>query len=213
MNLNPALLTEMLNLQDSLNRRVDPEWTTRGNRWTRAIVVEGAEALDHYGWKWWKKQTPDLPQVHLELVDIWHFILSFAIENYSSPADYIANSIVVTSEKLEFLTGTDVRINFETLIASAAVGEVAFSVFVALMKQTGLTWDRLYQIYLAKNVLNMFRQDHGYKEGTYTKNWYGKEDNVVLERIMKDEPGLSASDLYGMLTSIYTDLPRLRAVA
>jgi hypothetical protein len=25
--------------------------------------------LDHYGWKWWKKQTPDTEQVILELVD------------------------------------------------------------------------------------------------------------------------------------------------
>ena len=32
--------------------------------------------MDHYGWKWWKKQSPDTEQVKLELVDIWHFGLS-----------------------------------------------------------------------------------------------------------------------------------------
>ncbi|PJI52103.1 dUTPase, partial [Methylobacterium radiotolerans] len=24
--------------------------------------------MEHYGWKWWKKQTIDLPQVQMELV-------------------------------------------------------------------------------------------------------------------------------------------------
>ena len=32
--------------------------------------------LDHYGWKWWKHQSPDLDQVRLELVDIMHFAMS-----------------------------------------------------------------------------------------------------------------------------------------
>lgn len=220
-------LTEMLALQDTLNSRVDADWRTRGNRWTRAIMIEGAEALEHYGWKWWKQQTTDMPQVHLELVDIWHFILSYAIEHFESPADYIANSIVVTDDKLEFLTALDVRMNFEKLIAGAAMGEIAFSVFVALMKQTGLTWDMLYETYVGKNVLNMFRQDHGYKKGTYIKDWDGVEDNVVLaglmdvdkafDGIMKDdqagEPGSYASRLYALLESIYAHIPRLRAVA
>ena len=210
-------LTEMLALQDKLNTRVDADWRQRGNRWTRAIVMEGAEALEHYGWKWWKQQTPDMPQVHLELVDIWHFILSYAIEHFESPADYIANSIVVTNDKLEFLTGLDVRMNFEKLIAGAAMGEITFSVFVALMHQTGLSWDKLYEIYVAKNVLNMFRQDHGYKQGIYIKNWDGKEDNEVLAGLIEiaayDEGVPDVALLYAQLETIYAYLPRLRAVA
>lgn len=31
----------------------------------------------------------------------------------------------------------------------------------------------------------MFRQDHGYKEGTYIKIWHGKEDNEVLAETVK----------------------------
>ena len=66
----------MLNLQDSMNTRVHPEWRTQGYEWYRAIWVECAELMDHYGWKWWKKQQPDWEQVKLELIDIWHFGLS-----------------------------------------------------------------------------------------------------------------------------------------
>ena len=33
-------------------------------------------------------------------------------------------------------------------------------------------------------MLNLFRQRHDYKEGTYIKIWNGEEDNVVLARLM-----------------------------
>jgi hypothetical protein len=36
---------------------------------------------------------------------------------------------------------------------------------------------------VGKNVLNFFRQDHGYKEGTYIKVWGGREDNEHLVEI------------------------------
>ncbi|MGB1748130.1 MAG: hypothetical protein ACPHGW_11420, partial [Pseudohongiellaceae bacterium] len=35
------------------------------------------------------------------------------------------------------------------------------------------------------NVLNFFRQDNGYKEGTYRKLWSGREDNEVLVDILQ----------------------------
>ncbi|VVM18067.1 Dimeric dUTPase (EC [uncultured Gammaproteobacteria bacterium] len=48
----------------------------------------------------------------------------------------------------------------------------------------------LYKRYLVKNQLNTFRQDHGYKDGTYIKLWGGVEDNVVAFKIMEDYPNL-----------------------
>src|SRR5690606_37979069 len=57
--------------------------------WYRAIWVECAELMDHYGWKWWKKQTPDRDQVVLELIDIWHFGLSDLLQE-DEPAESIA---------------------------------------------------------------------------------------------------------------------------
>jgi len=35
-----------------------------------------------------------------------------------------------------------------------------------------------------KNSLNFFRQDHGYKDGTYLKVWNGREDNEYLVEII-----------------------------
>ena len=69
-------LLTMLELQDAMNARVNPVWREANNEWYRAIWTECAEMLDHYGWKWWKHQQPDLDQVRLELVDIIHFAMS-----------------------------------------------------------------------------------------------------------------------------------------
>ena len=70
------MLATMVALQESHNLQVASDWRTRGLKFQRAIWVECAELFDHFGWKWWKQQTPDLGQVKLELVDIWHFGLS-----------------------------------------------------------------------------------------------------------------------------------------
>ena len=48
------------------------------------------------------------------------------------------------------------------------------------MLAAGLDFDNLYSAYVGKNVLNFFRQDNGYKDGTYVKNWAGREDNEHL---------------------------------
>ena len=50
----------MLDLQDAMNKKVHPDWQQQGFEWYRAIWIECAELMDHYGWKWWKKQNPDL---------------------------------------------------------------------------------------------------------------------------------------------------------
>jgi hypothetical protein len=51
----------------------------------------------------------------------------------------------------------------------------------------GITFDELYKLYMGKLVLNIFRQEHGYSDGTYVKFWGdGLEDNQVLEKIMSE---------------------------
>ena len=60
--------------------RVVADWLTRNREWYRAVWIECAELMDHYGgWKWWKASRCDVEQVMLEIVDIWHFGLSMRI--------------------------------------------------------------------------------------------------------------------------------------
>ena len=58
----------MLTLQANMNAKVNPDWIKAGYPYLRAVVVEGAEAMEHHGWKWWKKQECDLQQLQMELV-------------------------------------------------------------------------------------------------------------------------------------------------
>ena len=61
-------IATMLELQDSMNSKVREDWREQNFEWYRAIWIECAELLDHHGWKWWKKQQPDVNQIALELV-------------------------------------------------------------------------------------------------------------------------------------------------
>ena len=74
--LTPDQAKTMLLLQHGMNTKVDPDWVQARYPYLRAVVIEAAEAIEHHGWKWWKKQELDLPQLQMELIDIWHFILS-----------------------------------------------------------------------------------------------------------------------------------------
>ena len=56
--------------------------------------------------------------------------------------------------------------------------------FWELMHAVELDFDALYSAYVGKNVLNFFRQDNGYKDGTYVKNWAGREDNEHLVELV-----------------------------
>lgn len=202
MSLTKERLMTMLQMQDSMNKKVNPDWLAANYPWTRAIVVEGAEALEHYGWKWWKKQEPDLAQFKIELVDIWHFILSHYVRRNDGHLESACGTILGMLTASYFEQGLSVGPRFhyfedssilqllEQLIGLAASGSTNPRLFEVIMQRVDMSWDELYRSYVGKNVLNFFRQDHGYKDGTYRKIWNGEEDNVWLARIMEqtDDP-------------------------
>lgn len=96
----------------------------------------------------------------------------------------------------------------DMLSAFASAGFTFGALFEAIMVDTGLSWAELRRMYLAKNVLNQFRQAHGYKEGTYEKVWHGVEDNVHLERLLSKDPDMTAEGLRSALWSIYDLVPK-----
>ena len=74
--------------------------------------------------------------------------------------------------------------------------------YFSLALKCGVNLKVLYKYYIAKNVLNGFRQNHGYKDGSYKKVWDGKEDNIVMLEIM-DAKILGADELYKELDKAY----------
>jgi len=59
---------------------------------------------------------------------------------------------------------------------------------------------------IKKVLLNKFRQDNGYKEGTYIKIWDGKEDNVVMMETIEKMDNVSFDELYTALDKDYSRL-------
>ncbi len=178
-----AAIENMLSMQHRMNTRVHEDWITQDFEWYRAVWIECGELMDHIGYKWWKKQEPDLDQARLEVVDIWHFGLS-ALFTPNTDIAALAHEIEVALDHAE-PESQDIRLATEQL-ASVCLQTRGFSVraFAHLMHAADMSFEELYRQYVGKNVLNFFRQDHGYKEGSYRKLWAGREDNEHLTEIL-----------------------------
>jgi dimeric dUTPase (all-alpha-NTP-PPase superfamily) len=208
-------LQSMLELQDGINSKIRPDWRAANNAWFRAIWTECAELVDHIGWKWWKHQAPDLPQVHLELVDIFHFGLSELLQQHGS-AQSAVNKLLETylayGRHVAFgvKNSEDCIALVETFATSVlTTRQFDLAAFCELANAVHLEEETLYEMYVGKNVLNGFRQDHGYKSGTYIKTWDGREDNVWLVEFaagLDKHPASFAVELYQRLLKKYKEV-------
>jgi hypothetical protein len=170
--------------------------------------------MDHVGYKWWKKQVPDMEQVRLEVVDIWHFGMSALFEPNAS-IEQLAQGIAsawVGQESSSADAGIDIgRVHLATeSLARDALASKSFSVplFAELMRACSLSPEQLYRHYVGKNVLNFFRQDHGYQDGTYIKEWQGREDNEHLSELLESLDAGAAGfpeEVYEALAHRYAD--------
>jgi len=192
--LNDRQLLVMLNLQDSMNKKVNPAWLDAGYAYLRAAMIESVEAIEHHGWKWWKAQTLDLAQVQMELVDIWHFALSDIIITHKGDLNKAAaviskelktqpSQIIFDSQTIEFDRYCLVE-NLELMAGLCVAKRFSVPLFIKIVEQADMNSQMLFEQYVGKNVLNFFRQDHGYKDGTYHKLWHGREDNEHLVEVL-----------------------------
>lgn len=195
--LNRPQLMTMLEMQDAMNSRVRADWIQAGFPYLRAVVVEGSEAMEHHGWKWWKTQEKDLPQLQVELVDIWHFTLSAYLVWSEGDATLAANDIleslqgdgVIEFDGMEYVIDEMGLLDkIELMIGLAAAKRANVALFDSLLADCEMTWDLLFRQYVGKNTLNFFRQNNGYndKPPTYRKMWAGREDNEHLVEIMTE---------------------------
>lgn len=215
---NAGMLAAMLELQDSMNRKIDHDWLAQRHAYLRAVLVEATEALEHYGWKWWKKQSPDIAQLRIEMIDIWHFVLSEYLLRAGGDkaaavrvmlAEWTSDAPLVFDGTRYELDTLDVRRQLELLAALAAVRRLCLPLVARLFAACDLPPVTLFRDYVSKNVLNHFRQDRGYKSGEYKKTWNGLEDNVHMTQILET---ITAADeqlpeaLYRALADRYDSL-------
>ncbi len=199
----------MLGMQAGMNSKVNADWRNAGNEWYRAIWIEASEMLEHYGWKWWKKQDPDIMQVKLEVVDIVHFALSIRLEQ-GGEGELEGIAEVIEEEFHHPRKSDDVRTTIELLARETLFDQNAhFAIIAGIMDFVDMSFEELFEIYIGKNVLNFFRQDHGYRDGSYIKEWNGREDNEVLADIialLDSRAGSFKDDVYAALERAYTEI-------
>ena len=221
----------MLQLQNKLNDATNGEKWTEGMtkngkkiNWRRCIYMECAEMIDSFPWKHWKAiaQEPDWHNHQIEVVDVWHFIMSLAIENYKQNskgsiediAQMMSNSASLSAITTNESAFADVELIYEkvenlirlSLSKEELDLESMVTEFFDLVAMSGLNLETLYRLYVGKNILNQFRQDNGYKEGTYIKIWNSQEDNVVMKSIWETHKDITPELLYKELSKAYATL-------
>lgn len=221
----------MLQLQAQLNDATNGEEWTKGTtkngktiNWKRCIYMECAEMVDSFSWKHWKNiaQEPDWDNLQIEVVDVWHFIMSLAIENYAQNMKGMIEDLAINISELPSFASIDTKNNkfagqnevilkVEDMIRVSLDNEnfnleVLIKDFFELVLMSGLDLETLYRLYVGKNILNQFRQDNGYKDGSYIKVWDGEEDNVVMKRIWEENGDIKPESLYRELAKLYTSL-------
>jgi len=221
----------MLQLQAQLNDATNGDnWTqgvTKNGKvinWSRCIYMECAEMVDSFSWKHWKNidATPDWDNLQIEVIDVWHFIISLGIENYSQMLRGNVEELAINISQMPSFSKIDVKSNkfasqdeviakvehimYLVLSPDELDLDTLISEFFDLTLMSGLDLETLYRLYVGKNILNQFRQDNGYKDGSYIKIWDGKEDNVVMKSIWENDANIKPDLLYKELTKLYLAL-------
>ncbi len=220
------MISDMLTQQKRLNDETNgANWELGINKfkkeinWPMCIYMETAELIDSLPWKHWKdiNKEPDTNNIKVELSDIWHFVLSLLLQECS-----FKTSIKLTQDFCSYDTSSqfdnkkvqkDAEIFMKKALNIATNDKIKqkdlsqlLQSFFELCASCQFSLDDLYMVYIAKNCLNKFRQDHGYKDGTYKKNWDGKEDNEYLSVVLKSNKNISFDELYAKLEKIYDKL-------
>lgn len=176
-----------------------------------AANKEFFEGFDHLDYKWWKTSAANLKQFQIEMVDCIHFSLSHLLQhitrheqtlqegselfhqhltkdlenfigNFEELQESIENEINSGSETLESFILGSMEAHQSSFVAGSCLQRTAIA--VAMAQLSGMSLDELVNAYIAKNTLNIFRTTHGYKDGSYIKDWFGVEDNVTIENYL-----------------------------
>jgi hypothetical protein len=192
--LTPSQLEELAKMQDTLNGMTcmgnfgHANWVSEQWDWGFAVIDEVREIKEHLGWKWWKGSdnynqginVDNKKQIQLEVIDILHFGISKTLQAglpFNPPGGK--------------LPGWGLQDCLMELVDNWGYTSFSWAAFDCLCTHLELGADEIIEIYTGKYALNIFRQDCGYGDGTYQKQWLipevsikYQEDNWYLEKIL-----------------------------
>ncbi len=218
-------IKEMFKLQNKLNINTNgKEWidgiTKYGRKidWFRCIYMETAEAIDSLNWKHWKdiNKPNDIDNLKIEITDIWHFIMSQLIKEADGKKKTAVKRFIVArrdmpfsnrqSEPLELIKNLEAIMFFALKKDTSKILENFILIVESLQNHRLWSFEKLYELYIGKNCLNEFRQDNGYKDGTYIKIWNDKEDNVYMQDYIRNVEDYNYDSLYNYLSERYDEI-------
>ncbi len=186
----------MVGLQHQFNKQVAEDYLDKKFNWNSAIIAESGELLDSLGYKWWKKQVPDMENVKVEAIDLLHFVISETLQKFCNKLytniDFLERTILELNysfqDDYEFMQQYK-KTTIEDLVGifiKSNSGQDRLLTLKVIFNKLEMKNEDVYIAYITKNCLNKFRQEHGYKDGGYIKDWNGKEDNVVAFEIANE---------------------------
>ena len=180
----------MVELQHQFNKQVAEDYLDKNFNWNSAIIAESGELLDSLGYKWWKKQEPDMENVKVEAIDLLHFVISDRIQKnkkmYSEKESLEMTFVELYNEFNNVKVLRDYSTLEDMIFYLIATNSYRINVMKRIFTKLEMSNEDVYIAYITKNCLNKFRQDNGYKDGSYIKNWNGREDNIVAFEIANE---------------------------
>ena len=164
------LIKEMLQMQKKLDESIMNEYGLNeiDEENLRMAILDEVGELTHElkgNWCWWKKtQAPvDNDKVLGELVDIFHFVLSYQ-NNFNGGKNGILNALMFEGNSdniLNLLMNNEYKLS-ETLTDLAILNIHKIERLVAISEYLGFTVEQVYEAYVDKNKINYQRLKEGY---------------------------------------------------
>jgi dimeric dUTPase (all-alpha-NTP-PPase superfamily) len=165
-----GLIKEMLHKQAELDKSIMSAYglTEIDEENLRMAILDEVGELTHElkgDWCWWKKtQAPvDDKKVLGELIDVWHFVLSYQ-NHFNGGENGILNALMFirNSDNIFKLLMTNEYKLSETLTDLATWNIHKMERLIAISEYLGFTIEQVYECYCDKNKINYQRLESGY---------------------------------------------------
>lgn len=164
------LIKEMLQMQAKLDEAIMNEYglTEIDEENLRMAILDEVGELTHElkgKWCWWKKTQAQVDEEKVlgELVDIWHFVLSYQ-NHFNGGENGILNDLMFernSDSLLDLLVTNEYRLSGE-LTDLATFDIYKMERLVAISEYLGFTIEQVYECYCDKNKINYQRLKEGY---------------------------------------------------
>lgn len=175
-----------MNVKNIVNRQINFQANMKSNSQVMkmALLEELGEFIASTGFADWKKTVRDEANMDIELIDMAVFAINVAYYEDNVRELYAAPTVTHEHDLIDKIV---------EMYHKGQWIDITYMIFAYNPE--------LLKVIVAKQALNTLRQDYGYRQGEYIKDWNGQEDNTYLEGFY----GQNFEEVYAGMEEIYTD--------